>query len=65
LNRVLQEQVLFDHLGRLQQDLGWNCQAEHLGRLEVDDQFELPRLLDGKIRWFGAFRDLVDVGAAL
>src|SRR6266481_5492443 len=37
-------------------------QAEGLGGLEVDDQLELRRLLDGQVRGVGAFEDLVDVG---
>ena len=36
-------------------------QTDLLGRLEIDDEFELCRLLDGKIRGLGAFQDLVDV----
>jgi hypothetical protein len=41
--------MLFDHLVRPQEERLWNCEPEHLGRLEVDDQLELGRLLDGKI----------------
>ena len=34
---------------------------ECLGRLQVDDQFELRRLLDGQVGGLGALEDLVDV----
>ena len=36
-------------------------QAEGLGGLEVDDQLELRRLLDGQVGGLGAFQDLVHV----
>jgi len=37
-------------------------EAERLGGLEVDDQLELSRLLDGEISRLGTLEDLVDVG---
>ena len=37
-------------------------EAERLGDLEVDDQLELSRLLDGEISRLGTLEDLVDVG---
>jgi len=39
--------------------------AERLGRLEVDDQLELHRLLQGQIRWFDAIEHAVASGAML
>jgi hypothetical protein len=41
---------------------GRDREAERLGRLEVDDQLELGRLLDGEIAGLGAFQNLVHVG---
>ena len=64
VNRVLQEQVLFDHLGGLNQDLGRDRQAEYLRRLQVDDYVELPRLFDGEILRLGALQDLVHVSGS-
>jgi len=43
---VLQEQVLFDHFGRLNQDLGRNRKAQGLRRLQVNDEVKLRRLLN-------------------
>src|SRR5437867_10956497 len=37
-----------------------NRQAERLGGLQVDDQLELRRLLDGQVGGLCAFQDLVD-----
>ena len=42
-----------DHLVCSQQEGLWHGQAEGLGGLEVDHQFELGRLLDRQIAWFG------------
>src|SRR5215470_5480151 len=39
---------LLDHLISARQQRRHDCQAERLRRLEVDDQFELRRLLDGR-----------------
>ena len=38
---------LLDHLIRAHEDRLWDCQAERLGGLEVDDQLECRRLLNG------------------
>src|SRR3981189_1978375 len=35
--------------------------AERLGGLQIDDQLELRRLLDGKVGWLRALEDLVHV----
>src|SRR2546426_6694985 len=53
---------LDDLVGPDQQRLG-NRQAERPGGLEVDDQLELGRLLDGEIGRLGAFENLVDIGS--
>jgi hypothetical protein len=34
----------------------WNGQAESLGGFEVDDEFQLARLLNRQIGWFLALR---------
>jgi hypothetical protein len=36
-------------------------EAEGLGGLEVDDQLELRRLLDGEVRWPDSFENPIDV----
>jgi hypothetical protein len=50
----------FDHLvGAHQKRLG-NFQPNGLGRRQIEDQFELRRLLDGNLRRLGPTQDLVD-----
>src|SRR5882724_5141305 len=53
---------LLDHLIRPRQQRRRDRQAEGLGGLEVDDQLELRRLLDGQIARLGALENLVHVG---
>ncbi len=48
---------LLDHLIRPPQQRGRDRQAKRFRGLEVDDQLELRRLLDGKVRGFGAVQD--------
>src|SRR5262249_8722790 len=50
-----------DHLIRPRQQRGWDREAERFGGLEVDDQLELRRLLDGQVGRFCTFEDLVDL----
>jgi len=55
---------LFDHLvGGHEQCVG-NCEAERLGRLQVDDKLEFGRLLKWRVAGFFAAEDAVDVAAA-
>jgi hypothetical protein len=50
-----------DHLGRLEEE-GWrNRQTELLGRLEIDDQLERRRLLDGQISRLDSFEQFIDI----
>src|SRR5262245_55707530 len=49
----------------LQQQRLWHRKAENPGRLEVDGQFQLRRLLDRKVAGLGSLEDLVDVGGGL
>jgi len=53
--------ISLDHLIRPQQQRRRDGEAEGLGRLEVDDQFELRGLLDGEVGGFRAFEDLVHI----
>jgi hypothetical protein len=55
---------LLYYLVRPQQQPLRDRQPERLGGLEVDDQFELRRLLDGQVGGLGAFENLVDVDRA-
>src|SRR5258707_15544723 len=50
-----------DHLIRPLQERRWNRQAEGLGGLEVDDQLELRRLLDGQVAGFCTLENPVHV----
>src|SRR5713101_6927850 len=50
-----------NHLIRPPQHRRRDRQAEGLGRLEVDDQLELRRLLDGQVGGLAAFQNLVHV----
>src|SRR5262249_23239306 len=50
-----------DHLvGACEQRWG-QVEADRLGRVNVNYQFELDRLLDRNIRWFSATQNLVDM----
>src|SRR5215471_748899 len=51
-----------DHLIRLRQNVGWNCEADLLGCPEIDHQFKLCRLLDRNIGWLCPLQNLVDKG---
>ena len=55
---ALVEHALLNDLSRLQQHRLRDRQAERLGGLKVDDQFELRGLLDGEVAWLGALRIL-------
>ena len=54
--------LLLDHLIRPLQKRRRDRQAEGLGGLEVDDQLELRRLLDGQLGGLGALENLVHEG---
>ena len=45
---------------RPRQHVRRNRQADLLGGLEIDEELELRRLLDGHVGGLGAFQDLVD-----
>jgi len=45
---------LFDHLVGDRQNPRGNGQAERLGSLQVEDEFEFGRLLDRQVGWFHA-----------
>jgi len=50
-----------DHLVRLEEERRGNREAEGLGDLEVDDQFQLHEPLNGQVTRPGTFQDLVHV----
>ena len=54
----LVEHGLLDHLIRPSEHWRRDLQTERLRRLEVDHQFELGWLLDGKVSGLGALEDL-------
>jgi len=57
--------TLADDFGRLRQDRVRDRDSYRLCGLQVDDEVELLRLLDGQVAWFRAFDDLVDLLAPL
>src|SRR4029450_1793300 len=58
---ALVEHGLLDGLVRLEDEGLRNREAQRPGGLQVDQQFELRRLLHREIRWLGPFKDPVDV----
>src|SRR5258705_9103624 len=52
---------LFDRLVGAGQKRRWHGEAERLRGLEIDDKFELGRLLNGKIGWIGALQDAIHI----
>ena len=60
------EPLLNDFI-RSRQHVRRNRQADLLRGFQIDDEFELRRLLHGKFGWLGAFENLVYVagGAAV
>jgi len=50
-----------NHLVRAHENRLRNGKPEGFGGLEIDDEFELGRLLDRQVAWLGAFEELVDV----
>src|SRR2546426_1771626 len=61
---LVQVVSLLDHLVRPSQHRRRDRQAERLGRLEVNHQLELRRLLHGEVSRFSTFQDLVDIDGA-
>src|SRR5262245_10781916 len=53
--------AFLDHLVRSPQHVGWNREADLLGRFQIDDEFKLRWLLDREITRFSAFQNLVDI----
>src|SRR5438132_5045595 len=52
----------FDYLVGACKQHRWHIESHRLGRLQVDDQFELGRRLHGQTPGIGALQDSVDVG---
>jgi hypothetical protein len=50
-----------NHPVRARQQVGWNRQTDLLGRLQIDDELELLRLLHCKIGRLGAFQNFVHI----
>ncbi len=55
---------LLDHLGRPIKHFRWDRDAELLGRLEIEDQLELLRLVYGQVSRFGSLQNLVHVSSS-
>jgi hypothetical protein len=56
---------LFDDLVGAGEDRWRHGQPERFGGLEIDDQLEVGRLVDGQIGGLGAVEDLSEVNASL
>ena len=54
--------ALFDHPVRPRQHVRRNREADLFRGFQIDDEFELRRLLYRKIGGLGAFQDFVDIG---
>ena len=54
--------LLLDHLIRLDKERLGNGQPDRPGRLEIDRQFKLRRLLKGKVGRASAAKKTVDIG---
>jgi hypothetical protein len=52
---------LFDHLVGAGKEGGWDRQTDLLRSLQIDDQFEPSRLLDGQLGRFASFEDFRDI----
>src|SRR5262249_37930493 len=50
-----------DHLVGEGEQPVWDLEAERLGGLEIDGQFELRRLLNGKIGRLFSLKDAIDI----
>src|SRR5262245_14372401 len=61
LSGIPNDHGLLDHVVRAPEKRRRNGETERLGGLEIDHEFELGRLLDGQVRGFGAFENLVDI----
>ena len=60
--RVRNSGLLDHHIGK-REELVRHRQAKRLSSVEVDDQFELSRLLDRQVGWFLAFEDAARIDA--
>src|SRR5882757_6085933 len=52
---------LFDHLVGAGEEGGWDRQTNFLSSLQIDDQFEPSRLLDGQLGRFASFENFRDI----
>src|SRR6266567_6061851 len=62
LKAVIPAKRSLDHFVRLQDQLLRNGQPDRLGGLQVDDELDPRRLLDGQVPGLRALEDLVYVG---
>ena len=53
--------ALFDHLVGAGEEGGWDRQTDFLSGLQIDDQFEPSRLLDGQLGRFASFENFRDI----
>src|SRR5215813_11099740 len=54
----------FNHLSGANEQSGWHSQAERVGGLQVDDQFDFGNLLDRQVGGLLALEDTVGVDAS-
>src|ERR1700692_886022 len=53
--------ALFDHLVGAGEEGGWDRQTDFLSGLQIDDQFEPCRLLDGQLGRYPSFEDFHNI----
>jgi hypothetical protein len=56
---------LLDHLVSLRKQRRWHLDAQHLGRLQIDDELELSRTHDWQVGRFFALKDAASIDACL
>src|SRR6516225_645777 len=61
ITRAVSSSRSFDDLVGDGNQFAWNLEAKRLGGLEVDGQFELRWLLNGKIGRLGSLEDAIDI----
>jgi len=51
----------FNHFTGYIKQRCWDRQTERFGRIYIDHEIELGRLLDGQFRWFSALQDTINI----
>jgi hypothetical protein len=65
LSAAMKSRRLFDHLVCAHHGGCWNCDAERIGCLEINDQLELGGLFDRKVGRIGSVENLAGIDTDL